>query len=192
LFQSPLQILRDLEELVRRLKIGALVSLDGVQGEPRSWASAYFDDAAAAASLARLNVAGAMLMGRRTYEYFAPAWPLATGPYAERVNGIRKYVFSASLASVDWSNAELVAGDAVAAVRELKQGGDGDLVVYGFGRLSHALLAAGLVDELALWVHPVVLGHGESVFHTGPTTALTLSDVERAKNGVVSLRYTRE
>jgi dihydrofolate reductase len=174
------------------LVVGALVSLDGVQGEPRSWASAYFDDGAAAASLAKLDEADAMLMGRRTYEYFAPAWPVATGPYADRINGIRKYVFSGKLPSVDWSNAELVTRDAIEVVRELKQDGERDLVVYGFGRLSHALLAEGLVDELSISVHPVVLGHGESVFHAGPTTALTLSEVERAENGVVSLRYTRQ
>jgi dihydrofolate reductase len=173
------------------LKVGALVALDGVQGEPRSWASEYFDDDAAARSLAALNAADAMLMGRRTYEYFAPAWPRAAGAYADRVNEITKYVFSGTLTTVDWQGAELVPGDAVAAVRALKEQAGGDLVVYGFGRLAHALLAAGLVDELTLAVHPVVRGTGEQVFHPGPGTRLRLSEVECHPTGVVSLTYTR-
>jgi dihydrofolate reductase len=170
------------------LTISALVSLDGVQGAPRSWASEYFDDAAAADSLAALRSADAMLMGRRTYEYFAPAWPRAAGDYADRVNQMTKYVFSGTLDSVDWHGAKLVPGDAVSAVRAMK---DQDLVMYGFGRLGHALLAADLVDVLTLAVHPVVLGAGEQVFHPGPATRLRLSDVDRRATGVVSLTYTR-
>lgn len=118
---------------MRRLVVGALVSLDGVQGEPRSWASAYFDDTAAAASLANLNAADAMLMGRRTYEYFAPAWSQATGAYPDRVNGIRKYVFSATLPAVDWSNAELVSRDAVDVVRALSRTATGTSSYTGSG-----------------------------------------------------------
>jgi dihydrofolate reductase len=173
------------------LVISALVSLDGVQGEPRSWASEYFDDTAAAGALTALQSADAMLMGRRTYEYFAPAWPRATGPYADRVNAITKYVFSGTLTSAGWTGATLVPGDAVSAVRALKEQGGGDLVMYGFGRLGHALLEHGLVDVLSLAVHPVVLGAGEQVFHPGPATRLRLSEVDRSANGVVSLTYTR-
>ena len=174
------------------LTVSALVSLDGVQGAPRSWASEYFDDTAAADSLAALRTADAMLMGRRTYEYFAPAWPQGTGDYADRVNEITKYVFSSTLDTVDWHGAKLVPGDAVPAVRALKEQAGGDLVVYGFGRLAHALLAADLVDELTLAVHPVVLGAGEQVLHPGPVARLRLSDVDRRATGVVSLTYTRQ
>jgi dihydrofolate reductase len=170
------------------LSVSALVSLDGVLGAPRTWASEYFDDAAAADSLAALRTADAMLMGRRTYEYFAPAWPRATGDYADRVNAITKYVFSDSLTTVDWQGAKLVPGDAVAAVRAM---GEQNLVMYGFGRLAHALLAADLVDVLTLAVHPVVLGAGEGVFHPGPATRLRLSDVDKRETGVVALTYTR-
>jgi dihydrofolate reductase len=170
------------------LTVSALVSLDGVQGAPRSWASEYFDDAAAADSLAALRTADAMLMGRRTYEYFAPAWPQATGAYADRVNEITKYVFSSTLDTVTWQGAQLVPGDAVAAVRAMDEQ---NLVMYGFGRLGHALLAADLVDVLTLAVHPVVLGAGEQVFHPGPATRLRLSDVDKRATGVVSLTYRR-
>jgi dihydrofolate reductase len=172
------------------LTISALVSLDGVQGEPRSWASEYFDEAAAGRALTALRAADAMLMGRRTYEYFAPAWPQASGPYADRVNEITKYVFSDTLTRADWTGAKLVRGDAVPAVRALKEQASGDLVMYGFGRLGHALLAAGLVDALDLAVHPVVLGDGEQVVRPGSRAGLRLAEVERLAGGVVSLTYT--
>jgi dihydrofolate reductase len=176
---------------MRKLTIGALVSLDGVQHDPRSWASPYFDDAAAGESLAKLLEADAMLMGRRTYEYFAPTWPRTTGPYANRVNAIPKYVFSSSLDSVDWSGASLVRDDVVRSVRELKEQDGGDLVVYGFGRLGRTLLEHDLVDVLDLWVHPLLLGGAERPAWVAPPLPLTLSGLQQRSNGVVSLRYTR-
>lgn len=176
---------------MRKLTIGALVTLDGVQHEPRSWAGPYFDDAAAADSLAKLLEADAMLMGRRTYEYFAPAWPQATGPYADRVNAIPKHVFSRTLESVGWTGATLVRDDVVRSVRELKGQGGGDLVVYGFGRLGRTLLQHDLVDVLDLWVHPVLLGGAEPPAWTAPALPLSLTGVQQRPNGVVSLTYTR-
>jgi dihydrofolate reductase len=176
---------------MRKLRIGALVTLDGVQQEPRSWAAPYFDETAAEESLAKLLAADAMLMGRRTYEYFAPAWPLATGPYADRVNAIPKYVFSSTLESVEWTGATLVRDDAVRSVRELKEQDGGDLVVYGFGRLGRALLEHELVDDLDLWVHPVLVGGDAPAPWPGPPLSLTLQRVEQRSKGVVSLRYTR-
>ena len=176
---------------MRKLTIGALVTLDGVQHEPRSWAGPYFDDTAAAESLAKLLEADAMLMGRRTYEYFAPAWPQATGPYADRVNAIPKHVFSRTLESVDWTGATLVRDDVVRSVRELKEQGGGDLVVYGFGRLGRTLLEHDLVDVLDLWVHPVLQGGAEAPVWTAAPLPLTLTGVRQRPNGVVSLTYTR-
>jgi dihydrofolate reductase len=169
---------------MRKLIVGALMSLDGVQEAPQSWALPWFDDDAARRSLERLLAADAMLMGRGTYEYFAPAWPQATGEYADRVNAIRKYVFSRTLTSADWNNTTIVPDDAVRRVRELKDEGGGDLVIYGFGRLARTLLENDLVDVLDLWIHPVALGDGRS-------TALRLSGTEQRPNGVVSLVYER-
>jgi dihydrofolate reductase len=145
--------------------VGCLISLDGVSADPQSWATAYFDEDAAARSLAKLEQTDAMLMGRGAYEYFQPAWSKAEGPYMDRINAIRKYVFSNTLEAVDWSNAELVRGDAAAAVNQL----DGDFVVYGYTRL---------VDELDFWVHPVMLG---------VMKPLELVQTERRPTGVVSI-----
>src|SRR5687767_2152454 len=104
---------------MRRLIVGCLLTLDGVHGSPRSWAGPFFDANAAQESLEQLQRADAMLMGRNTYEYFAAAWPLQSGPYPDRVNAIRKYVFSSTLKSADWQNSVLVDDDPVAAVTRL-------------------------------------------------------------------------
>jgi len=169
--------------MMRKLKVSALVSLDGVQREPRAWVGGYFDDAAASESLDNLNRADAMLMGRTTYEYFAPAWPGTPGPYAARLNSMPKYVFSSTLTTADWNNTTIVAADPVKSVAELKQQGDGDLVIYGFGQLAQALLEHGLVDELSFAIHPVIVG-GSALTH------LDLTSARRRPNGVVALNYT--
>jgi dihydrofolate reductase len=176
---------------MRKVIVANLMSLDGVQTDPRSWASAYFDDEAAASSLEQLRSADAMLMGRGTYEYFAPAWPKATGPYADRVNTIRKYVFSSTLTNADWTNSTIVSGDPVKEVAELKSGGTGALVIYGYTRLAQTLHEHDLVDELKFGVHPVMLGTGVPLFRPGRTRELRLADVERKATGVVVLTYER-
>jgi dihydrofolate reductase len=173
------------ESTVRKLKVGSLVSIDGISKDPRAWASAYFDEDAARRSLEQLLASDAMLMGRATYEYFQPVWPRASGPYMDRINAIRKYVFSSSLPAVEWDNAELVAGDAIEAVSALKRHDGGDLVVYGYGRLARSLVEHGLVDELDFWIHPVLLG-------TGRHTPVRLASVDERARGVVGLRYGQE
>ena len=113
---------------MRKLIVSSLVSLDGIHGDPQSWTGDYFDEQAAEQSLAVLLDSDAMLMGRNTYEYFAPAFSSPGGPYLERINEMRKYVFSSTLTAADWNNTTIVPGDPVAAVRELKGQGDGHLV----------------------------------------------------------------
>jgi dihydrofolate reductase len=174
---------------MRKLIVSSLVSLDGIYGDPQSWAGDYFDEQAAAESLAVLLESDAMLMGRNTYEYFAPAWSSPSGPYLERINEIRKYVFSSTLTTADWNNTKLISGDPVAAVRELKQQGDGHLVIYGYGQLAQTLLEHGLVDELNVVVNPVILGSGTALFRPGKRTNLRLVSVKQRDNGVVTLSY---
>src|ERR687895_28741 len=89
-----------------------------------------------------------MLMGRGTYEYFADVMPQQTGPYADAINAIRKYVFSSTLESADWNNSTIIRDDVVAAVTKLKQEEGGDLMMYGYGRLSRTLFEHHLVDEI--------------------------------------------
>jgi dihydrofolate reductase len=130
-----------------------------------------------------------MIMGRGTYEYFADVMPKQTGPYAGAINAIRKYVFSSTLENADWNNSTLVRGDAVTAVTELKQEDGGDLMMYGYGRLSQTLLAHRLVDEIRFAIHPVLVGGGAAGAGNGKTLPVKLLGATPAPSGVVALAY---
>ena len=174
---------------MRKLTESTLVSLDGVIGDPHVWAAPYFDDAAAAAALEQLEASDAMLMGRRTYEIFSHHWPSVPGPYAARLNAMRKYVFSSTLERAEWTNTTIVPGDVPSAVAELKAQDGLDLVMYGHGRLGRTLLEHRLLDEVRLAVHPVVVGRGTLFFAEGATAELELVDSRTQPTGVVSLTY---
>jgi dihydrofolate reductase len=106
-------------------------------------------------------------MGRNTYEIFSRQWPAASGPYADFLNRIPKYVFSSTLDEARWENTSVVSGDVVAGVRELKEAAGDDLLVYGHGRFGQTLVDAGLVDELSLTVVPVFVPAGTPLFRDG-------------------------
>ena len=174
---------------MRKLIVSSLVSLDGIHGDPQSWVGDYFDEQAVQESLATLLDSDAMLMGRNTYEYFAPAWSSPQGPYLERINAMRKYVFSSTLTTADWNNTTIIADDPVAAVRELKEQGDRYLVIYGYGQLAQTLLEHGLVDQLNFIINPVMAGSGTTLFRPGKRTDLRLTSVTERRNGVVIVSY---
>ena len=108
--------------------------------------------------------AEAMLLGRRTYEFFASRWPSRTGGWADRLNSLPKYVVSSRLADPEWSNSTVLNGDVVSEVTKLKRRLDGEIVVYASRPLVRTLLEHDLADELRLIVFPVVLGVGERLF----------------------------
>ena len=174
---------------MRELIVSSLVSLDGIHGDPQSWIGDYFDQQAAQESLAVLLDSDAMLMGRNTYQYFAPAWSSQSGPYLQRINEMRKYVFSSTLTAADWNNTTIVSGDPVAAVRELKEHGDRHLMIYGYGQLAQTLLEHGLVDQLNFVINPVLAGSGTTLLRPGKRTNLRLASVTERRNGVVILSY---
>ena len=100
-----------------------------------------------------------------------------------------KYVFSSTLTAADWNNTTIIPGDPVAAVRELKDQGDGHLMIYGYGQLAQSLLEHGLVDQLTFVVNPVVAGSGTPLFRPGKRMNLRLTSVTQRRNGVVVLSY---
>ena len=102
---------------MRKIINSAFISLDGVTEDPQSWAT--FDSDAGEEAAQVLQALDGMLMGRGTYEYFADVMPKATGPYADAINAVRKYVFSSTLERADWNNATIIREDVVAAVTEL-------------------------------------------------------------------------
>jgi len=133
--------------------------------------------------------ADALLLGRTTYEGFAEAWPSRTGEFADKFNGMPKYVVSSSLEEAEWENSTVVSGDLAAEVEKLKADHDGDIVVHGSATLARALLAQGLVDELRLMVFPVLLGAGRRLFGDSGKVPLRLTDSRTVGDGVAILVY---
>jgi dihydrofolate reductase len=174
---------------MRKIVESTLVSLDGVFGNPHVWATGYFDREAEDFALALLSNADAMLMGRRSYEFFSAAFPHQTGAYGARVNEIPKYVFSQSLTRAEWGNATIVRGDLAAEVEKLKNAKGGDLVIYGHGELARALVAAGLLDELKIWIHPCFVGSGALLFREGEKSRLRLVEIKTLGTGVAVATY---
>jgi dihydrofolate reductase len=134
-------------------------------------------------------------MGRRTYEGFAPVWPTRSGdPASDHINSMRKYVVSSTLRDPEWTNTTVIDGDPVEAIARLKQEPGQDMVQYGFGQLSHALMGHGLLDELRLWFHPLFVGKGgpdDLIYRDGPLTMFELRDTTPLKSGIVILSYLR-
>lgn len=171
------------------------VSLDGVFENP-SWTASYgFTEGMGRAIGSLTDSSSAILLGRKTYEMFAPAWSVRTAaddPGAPFFNDSPKYVVSSTLTSVaDWQNARLLGPYSSQAVRALKEQVDGGIFISGSGTLVRALLADGLIDDLHLFVYPVVLGSGARLFPDGVQhTALALAGHEVFDNGVLHLAYT--
>lgn len=174
---------------MRRAVSSALMSINGVIGNPHEWAGEYFDDAAAAAALEQLRRSHAMLMGRNTYEIFSRFWPGGTGDYSDAVNSIRKYVFSSTLPSADWTNSTIVREDVAAFVKQLKEAGDDDVVLYGHGPVGRTLLEHGLLDELTVAIHPRFVATGTLMFGGGEISRLDHVATETRSTGVVVITY---
>lgn len=140
------------------------------------------------AGLDQFEGAGAMLLGRKTYEGLAGFWPTQEGPWADALNPLPKFVASRTLSEpLEW-NARLLEGELGEAVPRLKAELDGDLVMSGCGELARNLLAEGLVDELRFGVHPVVWGAGARPFE-GETVRMRLLESKSFDSGVTLLRY---
>src|SRR4051794_19827234 len=143
--------------------------------------------------LDELMAADALLLGRKTYEGFAAAWPgrQDDAGFADKFNNMRKYVVSTTLSDPDWNNSQVLGSDLPAEVARIKGDHDGDLLVNGSVTLVHALASEGLVDQWNLMVFPVVLGKGKKLFpDDGPKTALKLTSSQPVGDeGVMVLTY---
>jgi dihydrofolate reductase len=174
---------------MRKLIESTLVSLDGVIESPERWA--IFDEEATHRSMQELDNYDAFVLGRVTYERFRDNWSSSGGnPYFDRIAAMPKYVASRSLTEVTL-NATLLGPDIVGAIQELKAQPGKDLIKYGTSRLDATLLRAQLIDELRLWIMPVVVGSGQRIFEDIESSTLspTLTEVDRLRNGSVVLTY---
>ena len=132
----------------------------------------------------------ALLLGRRTYEGFAAAWPEREGEFADLFNGMPKYVVSSTLGEPEWNNTTVIDGDIPEQVEKLRESVDGDIVVHGSAQLAQALIEHDLVDELRLMVFPVVLGDGKRLFgDTSDKKRLMLAESKVVGDGVAILVY---
>jgi dihydrofolate reductase len=134
--------------------------------------------------------ADALLLGRRTYEGFAAAWPQRDGEFADKFNDMPKYVVSSTLREPEWNNSTVLEGDVAEAVAEVRAKHDGDIVVHGSAQLVQELVARDLVDELRLMVFPVVLGSGKRLFgETSDKKPLRLTESKTVGDGVEILVF---
>jgi dihydrofolate reductase len=146
-----------------------------------AWAKVQFDEALGTEAL---------LLGRRSYDFFAARWPSRSGEWADRLNSLPKYIVSSTLEHRDWNNSTVLQGEVVTEVSKLKQALDGEIVVYASRQLVLTLMEHDLVDELRLMVYPVVLGAGERIFgQTSDKRPLRLLDTRRVGDGLAFLTY---
>ena len=186
---------------MRRLMVSEFMTLDAVVeapgGEPghphTGWVFPFHGDGLLEYKSKEVLDAGAMLLGRVTYEGFAEAWPPRSGEIADRLNSMPKYVVSSTLTTpLEWNNSTLLSGDMATSVAELKQGDGDPILVHGSATLARNLLDAGLVDDLRLMVFPVLVGGGMSIFPTSfQKSDFTLVDSETVVPGVLVHTYSR-
>jgi dihydrofolate reductase len=171
------------------INAGLFIALDGVIEAPQTWQGDYFNDEMGAAVGGLMASNDAMLLGRQTYDEFAAFWPDAdpADPTTAQMNGTPKYVVSTTLEKADWENSTVVSGDIKAELVKLKQ--DKQLGVTGSATLVRWLLQEGLIDELHLLVHPVVVGAGKRLFEPGQKLHLRLIDSTTFSTGVLHLVY---
>jgi dihydrofolate reductase len=175
---------------MRKIVAGLFVSLDGVYQAPETWHLSYFNDEMGEIVGGQMEGVDAILLGRVTYEEFEPFWPTSNEEISPFMNETPKYVVTSSLDKLGWQNSTALSGDVVAEVGALKQQPGGDILVMGSGELVRALLAADLLDELQLLVHPVVVGGGKRLFPEGAArTPLDLLGARPLSTGVLHLTY---
>ena len=184
-----------------RIVISTNASLDGVVQDPAGdegfRLGGWFNrsepadlKAWAEVSLGEAMATEALLMGRRTDEWFAPRWTTREGEWADRLNGLPKYVVSTSPAPALWANSTVLTGDLAGEVTALKAKVAGDIVVYASYRLGQALLAADLVDEMRLVIFPVVVGGGRRLFgETGEPKPMQLTGRQTVGDNLVLMTY---
>ena len=183
-----------------RLVISQFISLDGVMEAPGgdndfdlgAW-TFEFDrgDEGNRFKYDELMASDSLLLGRVTYEGFAAAWPGRDGEFADKFNGMQKYVVSTTLTDPEWTNSTAISADVVEEIGKLKRGSGGDILVNGSCTLCQTLIENDLIDEYRLMVFPVILGHGFRLFKEGSKMSkLTLADsLPVGPDGVIVLTY---
>jgi dihydrofolate reductase len=181
---------------MRKVVAGLFISLDGITESPDQWQFDHFDEDMMAIMGAHIAAEGTILLGRVTYEEWAPYWPNSTDePYASHINNTPKVVISTTLDKVkwgDWNNVALLTSNLAEEIARLKQQTGKNIGVSGSPTLVRSLLEADLLDELILMIHPVIAGKGKRLFKVGgDLKRLKLVNSKTTRTGVVVLTYHR-
>lgn len=176
---------------MRKLIVSTQATMDGVIDNPQNWVFDYINDEFFGYAREQLFATDALIMGRVTYEGFSEAWSARAGAddFADRINNLPKYVASRTLKEPLTWNANLIKGDAVKAIADLKKQSGGYILQYGSGELTRALLKYGLIDELRVMVFPVAVGTGLHLFEDIDQTVMKLLKVKQFSTGVTILHY---
>jgi dihydrofolate reductase len=178
---------------VRKLKSYFFISLDGAVESPDKWHFPYFDEDMGEAVGAAFATADAILMGRVLYDEWAAYWPdHADEPFGDVINPIQKYVVSNSLQTAEWQNSEILRGDVAAqALQDIKAQDGGDIAMSGSATTVRWLLREGLLDELNLLVHPILVGDGLARLFPPDEASIPLQLVSAHPfgSGVLNLSY---
>jgi dihydrofolate reductase len=185
---------------MRNVIVSEFVTLDGVMEDPGGsektknggWSFKFRSMDQNQFKFDELFASDGLLLGRVTYQGFAAAWPSMPpdpGGYSKRMNSLPKYVVSKSLEKVEWNNSRLIRVNVAEEVAKLKMQPGRDILVFGSGELANGLMQSGLIDELRLFVHPIVLGSGKRLFKSGIGSKLKFMESRTFDSGVVLLRY---
>jgi len=178
---------------MRKIVVSEFVSADGVMEAPGTWQFPFQTEEMGAITERQTRDTDAFLLGRVTYENFAGFWPTQTNNefgVADKFNSAPKYVVSTTLQNADWNNSTQIKSNVLEEIHKLKQQSGGRIGIVGSATLVHSLLDAGLIDEIQVLVHPIILGKGVRLFKDGGhRLPLQLADSKILSNGVVFLSY---
>ena len=174
---------------MRKIIVTEYLTLDGVMEAPNEWSFQFWSDEAARYKFDELFSSDALLLGRVTYQGFAAAWPSVKDEagFADRMNGLPKYVVSTTLEKAEWNNSTIIKENVVDEVRSLKEQPAQDILVAGSADLVSALMAHNLIDEYKFMVHPVIVGRGKRLF--SDKAVMKLVDTKTFGTGIIVLTY---
>ena len=186
--------------MTRKLVLSCYTSLDGVMQDPvgmensglGNWTGAFNRGPEGDNVMhEELMQADIVLLGRTTYDGFAAVWPSVDDQagFGRKMNSVRKYVASNTMKQAEWANTSVLSGDVASAVRELKSGSGGDILIYGSAGLVHALMPHSVPDEVRMMIYPVVLGRGTRLFPANPASTFELKQVKPLGSGIVRAEY---
>lgn len=175
-----------------KIVVSEFMSADGIIEAPDTWQFPFQTEEMGAITERQIQNTDTFLLGRVTYEIFAEFWPTQMNNefgIADKLNSAPKYVVSTTLEKTNWNNSTQIKSNVIEEIRKIKHQSDGIIGITGSAKLVHSLLKAGLVDEIQVLVHPIVLGNGIRLFADGYQVSLKLTDSQILPNGVVFLSY---